>query len=175
MKSKVDKMIGNYDLRNLTKDYDKDKVINVLDCKPLNPKQQGLVHKAGAFVARRFGAEKTAERIERREETVEAAREVGREERAEQMRETARFREQHRGERQREFIKGGGFMGAARRSFAPRPRPAPRQAPLTFKKRKLPKVTRRKVKKKAIKKVVRQPFQKPMKKEKDPLSRMMGL
>lgn len=169
---KVNRMIGKHDLRNLVKDSDGDGVSNVLDCKPHNPRQQGLVHKAGAFVARKFGAEKTAERIERREAAVESAKEEAREERAKQLKQTAVFREQQRGERQRTFIKRGGAFGAVRRSFAqvaPRPRPLP--VVKRVKKRKLPKVTRRRVKRKAV---VRQTLPTP-KKEKHPLSKMMGL
>jgi len=163
------------DIRNLVKDSDRDGVSNVLDCKPFNPRQQGLVHKAGAAIARELGARRMAGRIEKREVAVEAAKEEAREERAKQLKETAIFREQQRGERQRAFIKGGGVFGVAKRAFAPVARPRPvRRLSARVARRKLPKVTKRKVSRKAVGRVVRRPVPAP-KKEKDRLSSMLGV
>ena len=51
---------------HIARDYDHDGVMNILDCKPYDPKKQGIIHSIGAGIARHYGAEKTAEKIEAR-------------------------------------------------------------------------------------------------------------
>ncbi len=99
---------------HMFKDSDKDGVINVMDCKPFNPKEQGLIDTAkekfrqgASFVKRRAG-----EAIEQGRERREVSREAAVEERRKQAKETAVFRERERGRRQRESIKRGGFVGS---------------------------------------------------------------
>jgi len=108
------------------RDNDRDGVVNIIDCKPNNPNKQGWIHKVGAKVARKFGRKGTAEKIEAAGERADVAkitREREREriagrvavatrtEREKQAIETAIYKEKRRGESQRSYIKGGGFMG----------------------------------------------------------------
>lgn len=53
------------------KDSDRDKVINILDCKPYDKNRQGVMHTIGAYVANKVGAKETAAKIEARGEYVD--------------------------------------------------------------------------------------------------------
>lgn len=90
---------------NLAKDYDHDKVPNFADCQPYNKKEQGWTHRLGSKLAKKVGAERIAERIEERGKAVDISRVAAREEKYKQMRETAVYREQERGRKEREQIK----------------------------------------------------------------------
>ncbi len=100
----------SYSLR----DSDGDGVINIKDCQPHNPKEQGLIDtfKEKVAAARERGAEKREARdIERAKEREERfvreskSREAAKEERGKQEVKTAVFKEQQRGEQRRETIK----------------------------------------------------------------------
>ena len=97
-------------------DSDGDGVQNITDCKPYDPKRQGIIHRLAAKGAEKLGAKGIAGRIKARGEAVDAAKEAAREERYKQMKETAIYREQQRAERKRAYIKRGGFGGAMRRT-----------------------------------------------------------
>lgn len=90
---------------NLAKDYDHDKVPNFADCQPYNKKEQGWTHKLGSKLAKKVGAERIAEHIKERGKAVDISRVAVREEKYKQMKETAVYREQERGRKERERIK----------------------------------------------------------------------
>ena len=63
----VNKVVGNGSFKNASRDSDGDKVSDILDCQPYNAKEQGVIHKIGSAIARKVGADETAEKIEARE------------------------------------------------------------------------------------------------------------
>lgn len=85
---------------NAFKDKDKDKVPNILDCKPNNPREQGFIHSIGARVARKVGATGIATTIEARgkrsDEIIKVRTEAGHEERLRYEREAAKIRTEQR-------------------------------------------------------------------------------
>jgi len=107
--------------KKMFRDSDGDGVKDVLDCKPHDKSEQGVVHKVGRFAAIKLLAKGHKERavkfISRKERESEELKKIKIEERQKQARETAKFREQERGRRQREFIKRGGHRGALKRTF----------------------------------------------------------
>lgn len=112
-KEQMRKILGNQKPLFAFRDADRDNTANILDCKPYNPKEQGVTHKIGAWAARKAGKEEWAERIEKREERVEEVKEARKEERQQQALETAKYKEKVRGERQRTFVERGGYKGLA--------------------------------------------------------------
>lgn len=114
------------------RDSDGDGVANIIDCKPYDKKRQGMVHTLGAKVARKFGKEETAKKIEARGEHVDAmkeeARKAGYEEEKEQAVKTAKYKEQMAGKRKREYYKSGGWVGAISRTADGIAKNAPRAA-----------------------------------------------
>ena len=76
-------VVGKRMTNPLVKDSDKDGIMNMLDCQPHNPREQGLIHKIGAGLARKVGREEIAESIEKRGEQRDKdraeVREAGRE------------------------------------------------------------------------------------------------
>jgi len=115
------KILGNQRPKAMMRDSDGDKVIDILDCKPYNPKEQGWVHD--------FAKKKYEEIKERRKESAserEEANVAAREERKKQTVKTAVYREQQRGERQRKspggfaaFTQGLGTVAAGIKRMAP--------------------------------------------------------
>lgn len=102
--------------RKIYKDRDKDGVKDIFDCAPSNPNKQGITHRVGKWVAKKVGAKKTEEYITKREKESEEIKKIRGEERYKQRLETAKLKEQERGRRQREYIKGGGLWGMTRKS-----------------------------------------------------------
>jgi len=117
----LDTVLGPLPGRRMFKDSDGDKVKNVFDCKPYDPKKQGFVHRVGKFAAKKFLAsghkERAVKYISQRERESEELKKIRMEEKHKQAVETARFRETERGRQQREFIKRGGHRGALKRTF----------------------------------------------------------
>ena len=128
LKPKVNKMVQK--LGSTTtgrfKDTDKDGVPNIIDCKPYNPNQQGIIHTIGAKIARKAGSEKIAGRIEAagerseeraayREEERRVASRAATIERKKQVVQTATYKEKIAGEKKRKFIQKGGWGGAISR------------------------------------------------------------
>ena len=100
------------------RDSDGDGIKNIIDCEPYNPRKQGISHDIAKFAAEKTlrgkPREKALAEIERRRGVSDRAAEARREERETQIIKTAKFRETRRGERQRSYIKGGGFAGSLR-------------------------------------------------------------
>lgn len=121
-KNTVEKMLGKdgYKIRGIT-DSDGDGIINMLDCQPYNKHKQGISHKLGAWVAKKVGAERTAERIEARGKHVDEYREEAKEARWKEEKvqaiETEKYKAKRAGERKRAYIKGGGATGVMMRGF----------------------------------------------------------
>jgi len=87
------------------KDSDKDNVPNALDCEPYNPKKQGIVHRAGAAIARKLGDEEKAKRFEEKGEKIDAERAEAKE-RYSVAREEARVKEREaRTQRKEDLIR----------------------------------------------------------------------
>lgn len=66
-KGKADKIIGKPGMPHGMKDSDGDGVKNILDCKPYDKTQQGMIHRLAARAAEKVGAKGTAEYIKERE------------------------------------------------------------------------------------------------------------
>jgi len=96
-------------------------VPNIFDCKPYNPRKQGIIHTIAAAGARTFLKGEQRERaeayIERKREQSEEVREAREEERQKQRLETVRYQERTAGERRRKYVAAGGFGGELRRGF----------------------------------------------------------
>ena len=114
--NEIDKILGKtYRMKKAGRDSDGDGVINIIDCKPYNPRKQGVIHKVGAAVLRKLGKDELAQKTEARGEQIDENRaEVRRiriEERQKQALETAKFREEQRGKSRRRYAESGGFVG----------------------------------------------------------------
>ena len=117
---KMNRLLDNRKFR--LKDSDKDGVPDMFDCRPHNPRKQGVIHTIAAAGARRFlkgERRKHAEAyIEKKRKQGEEIRKIREEERHKQRLETARYQERIAGERRRKYIAAGGFGGELRRGFA---------------------------------------------------------
>ena len=100
-------MVGTRPPLAANRDWDGDKVKNIIDCQPRNPKKQGVMHWIKAKRTGRPYSEVSDEDIKAKKE----ARTAAYSERASQMKETAIYREKASGERKRKYIKEGGFIG----------------------------------------------------------------
>jgi len=83
MANVIKMVVGKRMTNPLAKDSDRDGVMDMIDCQPHNPREQGLIHKIGAGLARKVGREELAESIEKRGEQRDTdraeVREAGRE------------------------------------------------------------------------------------------------
>ena len=70
----VMKMVVGKGINPISKDSDKDGLMDMLDCKPYDPTKQGVIHNIGAAVARKVGREKLADKIEARGKERDEAR-----------------------------------------------------------------------------------------------------
>ncbi len=67
MANVMKEVVGNKPaLTKVARDSDGDGVMDMLDCKPNDKTKQGVIHSIGAGIARRFGNEEVAEKIEKR-------------------------------------------------------------------------------------------------------------
>ena len=122
---KMNKLLGAGSInsfgRKFSRDSDRDGVPNILDCRPYNPRKQGIIHSVAAVGARTFLKGEQRERaeafIERKRLQSEAVGEARAEERQKQRLETARYQERTAGERRRKYVAAGGFGGEMRRGF----------------------------------------------------------
>lgn len=152
---KMNKLLGTKGVsglgRKFSRDSDRDGVPNILDCRPYNPRKQGIIHSVAAVGARTFLKGEQRERaesfIERKRLQSEAVGEAREEERQKQRLETAKYREQMAGERRRKYYAAGGLGGEMRRGFGGVAQ-AFRSGPVMAK----PKLMKRKKKKKSNKK-----------------------
>ena len=117
--NKMNKMLDNRKFR--MKDSDRDGVPDILDCRPHNPRRQGVIHSVAAAGARTFLKGEQRERaeafIERKRLQSEEVGEARAEERQKQRLETARYQERTAGEQRRKYVVAGGFGGEMRRGF----------------------------------------------------------
>ena len=116
---KMNKLLDNRKFR--MKDSDKDGVPDMFDCRPHNPRKQGVIHTIAAAGARTFlkgERRKYAEAyIEKKRKQSEEIRKIREKERHKQRLETARYQERIAGERRRKYIAAGGLGGELRRGF----------------------------------------------------------
>jgi len=152
---KMNKMLGAGSVsglgRKFSRDSDRDGVPNIMDCRPYNPRKQGIIHdiKSKIESARQESKERAVEASVRRE----MAHQAGGEEREKQAMETAIYREKMMGEKERERIKSGGFLGAVTRfATAPPKRAAARPRAVSKKK---PKTIKRKFKRRIKRRAAR--------------------
>ena len=143
---KMNKLLDNRKFR--LKDSDKDGVPDMFDCRPHNPKKQGIIHD----IKKKVGAKVESIKQRRKEEAVERevredmARRVAAEEREKQAVETARYKEKLRGERARAYAKSGGFLGSVGR-FVDKASAPSRRVPSVKRRKIAPTITKRKRKK----------------------------
>ena len=116
---KMNKLLDSRKFR--MKDSDRDGVPDILDCRPHNPRRQGIIHSVASAGARTFLKGEQRERaeafIERKREQSEEVGEARAEERQKQRLETARYQERTAGEQRRKYVAAGGFGGEMRRGF----------------------------------------------------------
>lgn len=104
------------------KDTDKDGVPDGLDCQPRNPKKQGIIHTIGKRLAKKAGAKRTEKYFKTKEresaewgaEKAEIRKQI-RKEKYKAKVERATIRREERGKRYKEYLRGGGLMGAVGR------------------------------------------------------------
>jgi len=146
---KMNKLLDNRKFR--MKDSDRDGVPDMLDCRPNNPKKQGIIHGIGSKIKAKVEniRQENKERVAEFNVRKEMAHQAAGEEREKQSVRTAVYREQIRGEKARASAKSGGFLGSVLRLTAPQKK-APVRRRVTKTKVK-PIVTKRKKKKLKIK------------------------
>lgn len=134
-------VVGKRRINPIAKDSDRDGVIDILDCKPYDPRKQGLIHDIGAKLARKTGREELAERIEKRGEQIDKDRAEVREAQRESFQKERLIVARERGKRRaRPGTSFKGFISGIARSS---PIGLPRASPLKKgKKGKRPKTMR---------------------------------
>ncbi|KKM92381.1 hypothetical protein LCGC14_1219060 [marine sediment metagenome] len=113
----IKKMMGK-PMPNMLRDTDRDKVIDILDCEPRNPKKQGLRHDLAKAVAKRspFKRKEAVAFVERREREFDEERVLRRTTRRKERLKTVQF-EEERGQSRRAFAKRGGIRGSLGAGF----------------------------------------------------------